>query len=175
MITILNNQPIRFRTDSQIAEDNENCQCIGHDYCQLIEKHDETQFQIKQSNSVANGDFDNDLMDWNIFEAIIISIDSMTLPDEDICDGSIDISAIGGAPAYEYSIDGGPYQVSTTFSGLCQGYHFITVKDSLGNEGTLDFDLAVAINCADFAGSTTDDLLPYITDQFLNCNTDDLI
>jgi gliding motility-associated-like protein len=48
-------------------------------------------------------------------------------------DGSISISAIGGTPAYEYSITGpGGYQLGSTFSGLSQGNYTILVRDGNG-------------------------------------------
>ena len=43
--------------------------------------------------------------------------------------GSISLSGAGGTSPYQYSIDGGPYQVSGTFNGLTAGPHVITVRD----------------------------------------------
>jgi len=44
--------------------------------------------------------------------------------------GSITISASGGLPPYQYSINGGAFQSSNVFSGLNQGAKTITVKDA---------------------------------------------
>lgn len=44
--------------------------------------------------------------------------------------GSITITASGGLPPYQYSINGGAFQTSNVFSGLNQGNKIITVKDA---------------------------------------------
>lgn len=44
--------------------------------------------------------------------------------------GSIVINASGGIAPYTYSINGGPFQTSNTFTGLSSGTKIITVKDA---------------------------------------------
>jgi len=47
--------------------------------------------------------------------------------------GAVTVAAVSGtglAP-YEYSLDGGPFQLSGTFTGLSAGNHIVTVKDAL--------------------------------------------
>jgi gliding motility-associated-like protein len=44
--------------------------------------------------------------------------------------GSITVTASGGLPPYQYSINGGAFQSSNVFSGLNQGAKTITVKDA---------------------------------------------
>jgi gliding motility-associated-like protein len=44
--------------------------------------------------------------------------------------GSITVNATGGIAPYTYSINGGPFQSSNSFTGLTQGAKTITVKDS---------------------------------------------
>lgn len=44
--------------------------------------------------------------------------------------GSITVTATGGLPPYQYSINGGAFQSSNTFNGLNQGAKTITVKDA---------------------------------------------
>jgi gliding motility-associated-like protein len=44
--------------------------------------------------------------------------------------GSITINATGAIAPYSYSINGGPFQTSNTFTGLTQGPKTITIKDS---------------------------------------------
>lgn len=44
--------------------------------------------------------------------------------------GSITINATGAIAPYTYSIDGGAFQTSNTFTGLAQGPHSITIKDA---------------------------------------------
>lgn len=47
------------------------------------------------------------------------------------CNGSITVNApTGGTPGYQYSINGGAYQVSNLFTGLCQGAYNISVRDA---------------------------------------------
>jgi hypothetical protein len=72
MITIIPNQPIRFQNADSI---DESCMCLGQNFCQLINKNDNTQFQIEGSigdNLVTNGEFDENLDGWvydeNVFE-----------------------------------------------------------------------------------------------------------
>ena len=42
--------------------------------------------------------------------------------------GSITVAGSGGVAPYEYSLDGGTYQASDTFSSLSQGSYTITVR-----------------------------------------------
>jgi len=46
--------------------------------------------------------------------------------------GSMVVSGSGGTPPYEYSIDGGPFSSSGTFTGLSSGNHTVAVRDSNG-------------------------------------------
>lgn len=47
--------------------------------------------------------------------------------------GIIVASGSGGVPPYKYSLDGGPFQSSGTFSGLAPGTYTITIKDDEGD------------------------------------------
>jgi gliding motility-associated-like protein len=44
--------------------------------------------------------------------------------------GSVTVSAAGGAGSYSYSINGGPFGPSPTFGGLTLGSHTITIRDA---------------------------------------------
>lgn len=44
--------------------------------------------------------------------------------------GIIDVTAIGGTPAYTFSIDNGPFGADGRFTGLGSGYHPIKVRDN---------------------------------------------
>ncbi len=59
--------------------------------------------------------------------------------------GSITASANGGAGGYTYSLNGGIFQASGTFSNLSAGTYTVTAKDVNGCTGTAVFNL-VAIN-----------------------------
>ena len=52
--------------------------------------------------------------------------------------GSITISATGGAGGYEYSIDGGTFQTSNVFDNLSGGIYKISVKDANGCSASQD-------------------------------------
>ena len=53
--------------------------------------------------------------------------------------GQISLSATGGTPFYEYSLDGGvSWQYQSTFSGLEEGFYNATVRDSLGCSDELE-------------------------------------
>ena len=43
--------------------------------------------------------------------------------------GQVTILAGGGTSPYQYSLDGGPYQVSPTFMGLTAGSYIVTIRD----------------------------------------------
>lgn len=49
-------------------------------------------------------------------------------------DGVLDLTGSGGAPSYEYSIDGINWQAGTSFSGLEAGDYDVYVQDALGCE-----------------------------------------
>ncbi|MBP8959116.1 MAG: gliding motility-associated C-terminal domain-containing protein [Bacteroidales bacterium] len=44
--------------------------------------------------------------------------------------GSVTVTGLGGTPSYEFSLDGGPYQVSGNFTGLAAGGYNVTVRDA---------------------------------------------
>jgi hypothetical protein len=46
--------------------------------------------------------------------------------------GSISITSATGTPPYLYSINGGPYQTDSTFTGLVAGTYFISLADAIG-------------------------------------------
>ncbi|MDR0801712.1 PKD domain-containing protein [Fluviicola sp.] len=48
------------------------------------------------------------------------------------CDGTITVTASGGTPAYQYSLNGGVLQSGTTITGGCGGNNTILVKDAHG-------------------------------------------
>jgi gliding motility-associated-like protein len=43
--------------------------------------------------------------------------------------GSVTVTASGGTPGYEFSLDGGLFQPSGTFSGLAAGNYLVTIRD----------------------------------------------
>lgn len=65
-----------------------------------------------------------------ILQGIALSV-SVSKVNTSACvnDGSIQVNASGGLAPYTYSIDGGSYQASNTFTGLGPGNYTISVKD----------------------------------------------
>lgn len=55
--------------------------------------------------------------------------------------GSVTAKASGGIPGYTYSLNGGAYQSSATFSNLLPGSYKITIRDSAGCTFTVGFDI----------------------------------
>lgn len=47
---------------------------------------------------------------------------------------TIEVTATGGIPPYEYALDGGAYQSSNVFSGVAAGQHVVKVRDAMGTE-----------------------------------------
>ncbi len=60
----------------------------------------------------------------------------------DSTDGEVTIGGVGGTAPYEYSLDGGAYQTSGTFSNLVVGSYTITIMDANG----CTFDVMVTIS-----------------------------
>jgi gliding motility-associated-like protein len=48
------------------------------------------------------------------------------------CDGTLDITATGGLPPYQYSVDGTTFQAGNSFSFLCAGSYTVYVSDASG-------------------------------------------
>jgi len=46
------------------------------------------------------------------------------------CNGTITVTPSGGTAPYQYSINGGTFQVSNAFTGLCNGTYAVTIKDA---------------------------------------------
>jgi hypothetical protein len=49
------------------------------------------------------------------------------------CDGALFVSAVGGIPPYQYSINGVTYQTSNIFNNICPSTFILYVKDTTSN------------------------------------------
>ncbi|MCK5677709.1 MAG: SprB repeat-containing protein, partial [Flavobacteriaceae bacterium] len=93
---------------------------------------------------VTNSDGCFDISGFNITEPTLLEASSIKLFNITTCNGSIlngslQASATGGIPPYEYSIDGGAnYQTEDTFSVATEKTYQITVKDTNGCTTTTD-------------------------------------
>ena len=64
--------------------------------------------------------------------AVEAVIDSLVQPTCGGFNGEIFASGTVGTPPYEFSLNGGPYQSGSSFSGMDSGTYYIAVKDSFG-------------------------------------------
>lgn len=172
-VTPINNQPIRFQNVDSI---DESCDCLGQNFCQLINKNDQTVFQLNSTDLITNGNFESNLDDWGIFEAIEVTAAITNESAEDECDGEIEATATGGTGPYTYSKDGGLFGASDTFTNLCAGTYVLTVKDSLGNEGSISVEVFTNVICGAYSGATIQDLIDngITLGQLYNCTLSDL-
>lgn len=46
------------------------------------------------------------------------------------CNGTITVTPSGGTPPYQYSANGGAFQISNTFTALCNGAYAVTIRDA---------------------------------------------
>lgn len=69
---------------------------------------------------------------------LIASLVKVNATCNNVCNGSITVSASGATPAYQYSLNGAPAQVSNAFSALCDGAYTVLVTDSKGCTVTLN-------------------------------------
>lgn len=60
------------------------------------------------------------------------------------CDGSAQLSALGGNGIYTYAINGNVYQSSNLFSNLCTGIYTVNIKDGNNCTGTGTFSISTA-------------------------------
>lgn len=163
-ITTIPNQPIRFKNTAIPDE----CFCMGQEFAQLINKDDQTQFQIKSSNQVVNGDFTDNLNDWVVYLGITGTVALINESDTGACDGSGTITVSGGTPGYTYSIDGVTFQASNLFENLCNGHYTVIIKDSTGKQGSVEFDIVTNVVCGTI-GCLEYDYLTYDEAVLLNC------
>jgi len=66
----------------------------------------------------------------NLTDLNVSSSEVLTATCDNVAQGSVVISATGGIAPYTYSIDGGAFQSSATFSGLTPGVKTITIRDA---------------------------------------------
>ncbi len=71
-----------------------------------------------------------------------LALDNMVPASCGNANGELQVSASGGNPGYQYSIDGGTtFQGTGTFSGLALGSYTITVEDATGCLGSQTFEV----------------------------------
>ncbi len=86
--------------------------------------------------------------------------------------GLVTVAGAGGTPNYQFSLNGGPFQINDTFTNLPVGNYLITVKDTNNCEATISADIIVSglILAADDYFTTQED-----TDLNANAMTNDQV
>jgi hypothetical protein len=88
--------------------------------------------------------------------AVSIQVDSYSNPaSSGSLDGSISVSGLNGTPGYTYSINGGAFGASGTFSALGEGTFNVCVKDSIGNTACTDVTLVAGATTTTTEATTT--------------------
>lgn len=158
MITNLPNQPIRFREENEFNK--ASCYCATDSYAQLVALTDVPCFQYEGSELMDNGSFNDGLTDWDLITSVqITSVTTLNETSLGACDGTATVNVTGGTAPYTYSTDGVTFQVSNSFSLLCNGNYSIFVKDSNGLIDYTTFGIGTAVNCLSYAGSEVFDVL----------------
>ncbi|MES2829685.1 MAG: hypothetical protein V4687_16125 [Bacteroidota bacterium] len=164
-----------FRNTDEIPADG--CECNEQTFCQIVNEIDPTQFQIKASNLVVNPDFDGTLDPWYSQLPIQVSIAVSNVTPGGDCDGSISLDATNYSAPLSYSLNGGTFVPvggsSQEYGGLCEGCGFVTVRDSLGYEASVEYCLVENIVCGDY--SLTTDFVDVETIELRNCLTTDFV
>lgn len=103
--------------------------------------------------NLPNGDYTITVRDANGCTATTtatVSVPPLSIADVDatdiLCNGgssTLTVSASGGVPPYQYSLDGGAPQSSNVFNNVAGGAHAIEVSDAAGNGIVLD-DFTIA-------------------------------
>ncbi len=77
----------------------------------------------------------------NSLTIVLTPVSVTNVPCYGDCTGSFTVSATGGIPPYQYSIDGGALGNSSTFSGLCAGQYLVLVQDMAGCIETIQLEI----------------------------------
>jgi hypothetical protein len=153
-IEIIDNQPIQFYENI-----NNSCICLGREYEQIIGQSDPTQFQVKTFDTISNGNFANGFDGWQTANELQLQGIGTNETDMGLCDGTITLTAIGGAPTYLYSIDGINFVVSNVFTNLCMGNYVLYVKDIDGVTASVTLGIGTNVDCSLYLGAYANDVL----------------
>lgn len=174
-IEIIPFQPILFRNTAEIEP---GCECNKQSYCQIIAETDPTQFQIKSSNVVINGDFEEEGESWEDSEPLIIALSVTNESSPGACDGQVFIEVVSGNTGIvSFSLNGAEFQSDNdSYYNLCAGCGFITAQDEEGKQTSAEFCIVENIDCSEFEGATLEDVIASgkTLSQFYNCTLNDL-
>lgn len=172
-IEFIDNQTIKFTSET----DESDCLCRGQKYCQPVRTSDTTNFQLIGNILNADPSFQEEYnIAWEQYTAIILTADSEKISAEGVCDGTITaVASAGSGSGYVYSIDGGAFGGSGSFTGLCEGEHLITVMDSDGHYASMYVTVGGEFDCSTLNGSDANDVLLIEGFTIKNCYANDLI
>jgi gliding motility-associated-like protein len=69
-------------------------------------------------------------------------------------DGTVTLNPATGTAPYTFSIDGGPFQTSNTFTGIAGGFRTVTFRDANGCQGTRSINVGTGLPSTSTATST---------------------
>lgn len=97
------------------------------------------------NHSVQVTDFNNCTFTVNITVAAGGNLTGTTAITNVLCNGgnngAVTVTPTNGGPGYEYSLDGGAFQVTPTFNGLLAGNHTIQLRDANNCTGSITFTI----------------------------------
>jgi gliding motility-associated-like protein len=122
-----------------------NGQFLSNDWSIEVCPNAATTYTAVATYTACNGDIvvvEDDVTVTPSPEAPTLNITNATIPSCGLSNGSITVSATGGVPGYQYSIDGGTtYQASGNFTGLPSGTYNVLVLDNNGCTGGVTIPL----------------------------------
>ncbi len=77
--------------------------------------------------------------DSDLAQSLVSKVDASSCKS---IDGSLFVTATGGEPAYDFSLNGGVYQTNPEFTGLAPGTYEVTVKDLRGCTSKLTVEIS---------------------------------
>ncbi len=72
-------------------------------------------------------------------------------------DGTVTATASAGSGNYQFQIDGGTWQISSSFTGLSSGSHTVNVRNADGSCSSLVSTFTMAANCIEICNNGIDD------------------
>ena len=88
-------------------------------------------FTTSQASTFVNSQISATILEYGNESFInVSSSEALTSTCNNVAQGSIVITTVGGIPPYSYSINGGSFQSSNTFTGLTPGNKTIIIKDA---------------------------------------------
>jgi hypothetical protein len=91
-------------------------------------------------SGLAAGSYTITIMDsggFTVSQNILVAAPPIISASANVAGSNVLVTASGGTGAFQYSLDGGPFQASNTFLNVPNGPHTITVQDANGCQATI--------------------------------------